>query len=107
MPPTHRFEIRLTEQEHDVEQTAAAIRGETLSEFVRRAARNEAERPSVSGGCPKSPGKRPLPELRDIQPNAHLIDERFQYDRPMTRRRVVLHTHKSRRLLAKQLDQLS
>lgn len=41
---TRRLEIRITEQERDLEQAAAAASGETLSEFVRRAARNEAER---------------------------------------------------------------
>jgi uncharacterized protein (DUF1778 family) len=41
---TRRIEIRITEQERDLEQAAAAANGETLSEFVRRAARNEAER---------------------------------------------------------------
>lgn len=41
---TRRLEIRITEQERDLEQAAAAASGETLSEFVRRAARHEAER---------------------------------------------------------------
>jgi uncharacterized protein (DUF1778 family) len=41
---TRRIEIRVTEQERNLEQAAAAAHGETLSEFVRRAARNEAER---------------------------------------------------------------
>jgi uncharacterized protein (DUF1778 family) len=41
---TRRIEIRITEQERDLEQAAAVANGETLSEFVRRAARNEAER---------------------------------------------------------------
>lgn len=41
---TRRLEIRITEQERDLEQAAAAASGETLSEFVRRAARSEAER---------------------------------------------------------------
>jgi uncharacterized protein (DUF1778 family) len=41
---TRRIEIRITERERDLEQAAAAASGETLSEFVRRAARNEAER---------------------------------------------------------------
>jgi uncharacterized protein (DUF1778 family) len=41
---TRRIEIRITEQERNLEQAAAAASGETLSEFVRRAARNEAER---------------------------------------------------------------
>lgn len=40
---TRRIEIRITEEERDLEQAAAAANGETLSEFVRRAARREAE----------------------------------------------------------------
>lgn len=41
---TRRIEIRITEEERDLEQAAAAVSGESLSEFVRRAARHEAER---------------------------------------------------------------
>lgn len=41
---TRRIEIRITEEERDLEQAAAAASGESLSEFVRRAARREAER---------------------------------------------------------------
>ncbi len=41
---TRRIEIRITEEERDLELAAAAASGETLSEFVRRAARREAER---------------------------------------------------------------
>jgi uncharacterized protein (DUF1778 family) len=41
---TRRIEIRITEEERDLEQAAASANGETLSEFVRRAARREAER---------------------------------------------------------------
>lgn len=41
---TRRIEIRITEEERSLEQAAAAVSGETLSEFVRRAARREAER---------------------------------------------------------------
>jgi uncharacterized protein (DUF1778 family) len=41
---TRRIEIRITEQERNLEQAAAAANGETLSEFVRRVARHEAER---------------------------------------------------------------
>jgi uncharacterized protein (DUF1778 family) len=41
---TRRIEIRITEAERDLEQAAATVNGETLSEFVRRAARREAER---------------------------------------------------------------
>jgi uncharacterized protein (DUF1778 family) len=41
---TRRIEIRITEEERNLEQAAAAANGETLSEFVRRAARREAER---------------------------------------------------------------
>jgi uncharacterized protein (DUF1778 family) len=40
---TRRIEIRMTEEERDLEQAAAAARGQTLSEFVRQAARREAE----------------------------------------------------------------
>ncbi len=40
---TRRIEIRITEEEHSLEQAAATVSGETLSEFVRRAARYEAE----------------------------------------------------------------
>ena len=39
-----RIEIRITEEERTLEQAAATANGETLSEFVRRAARREAER---------------------------------------------------------------
>jgi uncharacterized protein (DUF1778 family) len=39
-----RIEIRITEEERALEQAAATATGETLSEFVRRAARREAER---------------------------------------------------------------
>jgi uncharacterized protein (DUF1778 family) len=41
---TRRIEIRITEEERGLEQAAATVNGETLSEFVRRAARREAER---------------------------------------------------------------
>jgi uncharacterized protein (DUF1778 family) len=41
---TRRIEIRVTEQERALEEAAASAHGETLSEFVRRAARVEAER---------------------------------------------------------------
>jgi uncharacterized protein (DUF1778 family) len=41
---TRRVEIRITEEERSLEQTAAAVHGESLSQFVRRAARSEAER---------------------------------------------------------------
>lgn len=41
---TRRIEIRITEEERNLEQAAATVNGETLSEFVRRAARHEAER---------------------------------------------------------------
>jgi uncharacterized protein (DUF1778 family) len=41
---TRRIEIRITEEERSLEQAAATANGETLSEFVRRAARREAER---------------------------------------------------------------
>lgn len=41
---TRRIEIRITEEERSLEQAAAAANGETLSEFVRRAAHREAER---------------------------------------------------------------
>lgn len=41
---TRRIEIRITEHERDLEQAAATANGETLSEFVRRVARREAER---------------------------------------------------------------
>jgi len=40
---TRRIEIRMTEEERDLEQAAAAARGQSLSEFVRQAARREAE----------------------------------------------------------------
>lgn len=41
---TSRIEIRVTEEERGLEHAAASQQGETLSEFVRRAARREAER---------------------------------------------------------------
>jgi uncharacterized protein (DUF1778 family) len=41
---TRRIEIRITEHEHSLDLAAAAVSGETLSDFVRRAARHEAER---------------------------------------------------------------
>lgn len=40
---TRRIEIRMTDEERNLEQAAAATRGQTLSEFVRQAARREAE----------------------------------------------------------------
>jgi uncharacterized protein (DUF1778 family) len=40
---TRRIEIRMTEEERDLEQAAAMARGQSLSEFVRQAARREAE----------------------------------------------------------------
>lgn len=40
---THRIEIRVTEEERGLEQAAAAATGQSLSEFVRQAARREAE----------------------------------------------------------------
>jgi uncharacterized protein (DUF1778 family) len=40
---TRRIEIRMTDEERDLEQAAAAAQGQTLSEFVRLAARREAE----------------------------------------------------------------
>jgi uncharacterized protein (DUF1778 family) len=41
---SHRIEIGITKEEHKLEQAAAAVSGESLSEFVRRAARCGAER---------------------------------------------------------------
>ncbi len=41
---TRRIEIRITEEERSLELAAATASGETLSEFVRRAARREAQR---------------------------------------------------------------
>jgi uncharacterized protein (DUF1778 family) len=40
---TRRIEIRITEKDYSLEQAAATANGETLSEFVRRAAHREAE----------------------------------------------------------------
>jgi len=40
---TRRIEVRVTDEERELEQAAAAARGQTLSEFVRQAARREAE----------------------------------------------------------------
>jgi uncharacterized protein (DUF1778 family) len=40
---TRRIEVRMTDEERDLEQAAAAALGQTLSEFVRQAARREAE----------------------------------------------------------------
>jgi uncharacterized protein (DUF1778 family) len=42
-PRTRRIEIRVTEDERALEEAAASVQGATLSEFVRRAARREAE----------------------------------------------------------------
>ena len=39
---TSRIEIRVTEEERELEQAAASAQGETLSEFVRRAEGREA-----------------------------------------------------------------
>lgn len=41
---TRRIEIRVSEEERALGEAAASVRGETLSEFVRRAARSEARR---------------------------------------------------------------
>ncbi len=40
---TRRIEFRVTEEERELEEAAATAQGETLSEFVRRVARREAE----------------------------------------------------------------
>ena len=40
---TRRIEVRMTDEERELEQAAATARGQTLSEFVRQAARREAE----------------------------------------------------------------
>ena len=40
---TRRIEIRLTDEEHSLEEAAATALGVTLSEFFRRAARESAE----------------------------------------------------------------
>jgi uncharacterized protein (DUF1778 family) len=40
---TRRIEIRVTEEEHSLEEAAATALGVTLSEFFRRAARESAE----------------------------------------------------------------
>jgi uncharacterized protein (DUF1778 family) len=40
---TRRIEIRMTDEERNLEQAAAAAQGQTLSEFVRQAARREAK----------------------------------------------------------------
>ncbi len=40
---TRRIEIRVTDEEHSLEETAATALGVTLSEFYRRAARASAE----------------------------------------------------------------
>jgi uncharacterized protein (DUF1778 family) len=39
---TNRLELRLTEEERDLDASAAAAVGETLSEFFRQAARERA-----------------------------------------------------------------
>jgi uncharacterized protein (DUF1778 family) len=39
---TNRLELRLTDEERDLDASAAAAVGETLSEFFRRAARTRA-----------------------------------------------------------------
>lgn len=41
---SRRIEIRVTEEERELEEVAARAAGESLSQFVRRAARSEAER---------------------------------------------------------------
>jgi len=38
----HRLELRLTDEERDLDASAAAVVGETLSEFFRQAARERA-----------------------------------------------------------------
>jgi uncharacterized protein (DUF1778 family) len=40
---TRRIEIRVTDEEHSLEEAAATALGITLSEFLRRAARESAE----------------------------------------------------------------
>ncbi len=39
---TNRLELRLTDEERDLDASAAAVVGETLSEFFRQAARERA-----------------------------------------------------------------
>ncbi|HSZ04906.1 MAG TPA: DUF1778 domain-containing protein [Solirubrobacteraceae bacterium] len=56
---THNIEVRITEEEHNLEQAAAAVSGETRSEFVRRAARREAERFLASAPATSSTMKQP------------------------------------------------
>lgn len=41
---TRRVDVRITEEELSLEQAAAVLNGQSLSEFVRQAARREAER---------------------------------------------------------------
>lgn len=41
---SRRIEIRVTESDWELQEAVARSRGETLSEFVRRAAHTEAER---------------------------------------------------------------
>lgn len=40
LKPARRIEVRMTDEERDLEQAAAAARGQTLSGFVRQAARH-------------------------------------------------------------------
>jgi len=41
---SQRIEIRVSDEERVLEEAAAGAQGDTLSEFIRRAARAEAER---------------------------------------------------------------
>ncbi len=80
---TRRIEIRVTEEERGLEQAAAAARGQTLSEFVRQAARREATKvmaESTAISLDEAEAKRFLQALDD--PNRFEGPLRSLLDRP-------------------------
>lgn len=77
-----RIEIRITEEERNLDQAATAVSGETLSELVQRAARHEAERTRYI--LDDEAAQRFLTALEQPSPNA----ERGL--RPLTKKPSVL-----------------
>jgi uncharacterized protein (DUF1778 family) len=81
---TNRIELRLTDEERDLDSSAAAAVGETLSEFFRQAARNRAaqiidEQRTIS--LNEAEAKRFLEALEDPDPET-ITRLRDLWDRP-------------------------
>jgi uncharacterized protein (DUF1778 family) len=81
---TNRIELRLTDEERDLDASAAAAVGETLSEFFRQAARSRAaqiidEQRTIS--LNEAEAKRFLDALEDPEPET-ITRLRDLWDRP-------------------------